>query len=428
MRTALLVLLLLAGAVALAFWLADLGGSVEIRVGDAVVALPLALAALGLALTFLVLHAVLALFGTLRRWPARRRAARALRRRDEGDGAVTRALVALAAGTPEQARLEIRRARSTLGDTPTTLLLTAEAERMAGHDGQAEEVFRALAARPEARFLGLRGLLRAAMERGDWDQALVLARDAEAAQPGAAWLREERQQLALRTRNWREALALAPPDAPRSGLALAAAGQETDAARAGDLERQAWEADRTFAPAALAHAARLRAAGHPRRARSVLEEAWAARPHPELATAYLAEEPDPLMRVKLAEALVRRNPTVAESRVLMARLSLDGGLTGRARTELEPLARAGGADRRAYLLLAELEIVEAGETAEARAAEARWLREAARAPAEPVWQCAQCGTVHPAWAPVCDACGTAGRIGWTQPAPGSAKREVVPAG
>ena len=240
-------------------------------------------------------------------------------------------------------------------------------------------------------------------------------------QPGAAWLREERSELALRTRNWREALALAAAETPRAALALAAAAQEPDADKAAELERQAFQSDAAFAPAALAHAKRLKDAGSPRRAKAVIEDAWAASPHPDLAEPYLAEEPDPLMQVKAAEQLIRRNPTHPESRLLLARVAMKAGLTGRARSALEAVVATGEADRRAYLLLAELEEAEHGESAEARAAQARWLREAAGAPPEPRWRCGHCGTDHAAWAPVCRACDTVGQITWTV-----ASRATVP--
>lgn len=427
MRRAIVILLVFAIGIAGSFWLADLGGTVEIRVGEVFVATSFPIAVIILAIFALLLLLLSSVVGAIRRWPGRMRARRAARRRAEGDAAITRALVALAAGTGDAARIEVRKARAALGDTPQTLLLAAEAERMAGREAAAEEIFRALARREDARFLGLRGLLRQAMARGDWDAALALAREAEEAQPGAAWLREERAQLALRIRDWREALALAPPDTPRAALALAAAGQEPDPARAAELERQAHAADPGFAPAALAHAARLRENGSPRRARSVLEEAWAKAPHPSLAEAYLADEPDPLMRVKAAEALVRHNPDHPESRLLLARTALDAGLTGRARTALDALRRDGQADRRAYLLLSELEEAEHGETPEARAAQARWLREAATAPPEPHWRCSHCGAEHDDWKPVCAACDTVGHIVWTGGPAAAAAPAKVPA-
>lgn len=412
MRKAITTLLVLAALVGLTLWLASLGGSVEIRVGETYVGLAFPVALLVLMLAFGLGWAALGGWGAVRRWPFRRAVRRAEKRRAQGEQVLTRALVALAAGNADAARLEVRRARLLLGETPNLLLLSAEAERLAGREDAAAQEFRALAQRQEARFLGLRGLLRQAMQRQDWDGALTLARDAEAAFPGAAWLREERALLAVRTNNWREALALAPPDAPRADLALAAARQEAEPSRALELERQAFEDDPAFAPAALAYAARLRAEGSPRRARSVLERAWAASPHPELAAPWLEQEPDPLLRVKRAEELVHPNPTHPESRLLLARVALDAGLTGRARGELEALVREAAPDKRAYLLLAELEEAEQGDGATGRAAQGRWLREAAHALPEPAWRCARCGAPAGEWRPVCATCGTAGEIKW----------------
>src|SRR5699024_6142880 len=116
--------------------------------------------------------------------------------------------LALAAGEKADARREASRARRLLGDTPQTLLLSAEAGRLSGRDDEAEAMFHRLAERKDAAFLGYRGLLRQAMARQDWAEAASLARQAEAAHPGAAWLREERAQLAIRTGNWAEALEL----------------------------------------------------------------------------------------------------------------------------------------------------------------------------------------------------------------------------
>ncbi len=413
MRRAILVLIGLAAVTALAFWMAETGGTVEVQVGEVWIGIGLPIVILGLVVAYLLLHGGFAVLRHVRGIPGRRRGARAERRRADGDAAVTRALVALAAGTAEAARIEVRRARHLLGDTPQTLLLAAEAARLSGREDMAADAFKALAERPDSRFLGLRGLLRQAMQREDWESAHRLAKEAEAAQPGAAWLREERQLLALRTHDWREALALSPPDGPRAALALAAAEQETDPARAADLEKQAFAADPAFAPGAIAHAKRFAATGSARKARAVLQQAWQAAPHPDIGLAWIADTPAPLARIKSVEDLTHRNPDHLESRLLMARVALDAGLTGRARAELEALIAAGAADRRAYLLLAELEEAEHGDTADARAAQARWLRGAADAPGAPRWRCTACGAEHGSWKAECNACGTVGRIGWS---------------
>ena len=142
--------------------------------------------------------------------------------------------------------------------------------------------------RQDAAFLGLRGLLRNAIEHEDWSEATALARQAETVQPGAAWLRRERARLAVRAGNWSEALALADADAPKAALAAAAAEAEPDPWRAMRLAKQAWQDDPSLAPAALAYASRLRAAGRESRALAVIRHSWSIAPHPDLAAFALA--------------------------------------------------------------------------------------------------------------------------------------------
>jgi HemY protein len=145
-----------------------------------------------------------------------------------------------------------------------------------------------------------------------------------------------------------------------------------------------------------------------------LEAAWNAAPHPDLGAAWVEAVPAPLARVKAVEDLTHRNPSHPEARLLMARVALAAGLTGRARSELDGLLASGAADRRAYLLFAELERAEHGDSAEGRAAEAAWLREAANAAGAPRWRCDACGAEHSAWKPDCAGCGALGRIGWSR--------------
>ncbi len=185
MRLVLKLLLVLLAGFAGVMWLADLGGSVEIRHGELWLGMPLAAALAVLVLGFVLFHGLLRLWAWLLRWPERRRLRLDLQHRAEADHALTRALVALAAGRAEQARLEVTRARRLVGDTPQLLLLAAEAARAEGDEPAAALAFEALAAQPEARFLGLRGLLRQAEARGDWDAARDIAAEAQGVEPEA---------------------------------------------------------------------------------------------------------------------------------------------------------------------------------------------------------------------------------------------------
>lgn len=407
MRRVVVILLVAAVVVAAAWWLASLRGAVAIQIGTVSVQMATSVFVLGLLGLVLVGWALLNGFGLLVTLPRRLRNARARRARRLGDIAVTRALVALAAADSAGARRESARARRHLGDTPQTLFLAAQAARLAGLEGEAENLFRSLAAREDAPLLGLRGLLQQAVTREDWPEAAALARRAEETYPGAAWLREERSRLAIRTGAWRDALALAGPDAPRAAYAAAAARAEADPDEAIRLARQAWKDDPTLTPAALVYAERLRASGREARAQSVLRDAWEAAPHPDLATAASSGIDDPMLRLKAAEKLVAGNPNHPESHLLLARCALAAGLPGEARRHADT-ARERLNERRLWMLLADIEEVEHGPTEAMRDA----LRRAAMADPDPTWRCAACGTNFPAWHAACPNCGVPGRISW----------------
>jgi HemY protein len=412
MRAAIKILIALALATWAIHWFVHLDGAVDIRLGEWLINLHISAAITALAVLFAGLAALLWLILALKRLPARWERNQAERNLQAGQAATTRALVAFAAGRGAPARVEVAQARKLLGDTPQLLLLAAETARLDGDEAAAKSAFEALAEREDARFLGLRGLLRQATAAEDWDRARTLAAEAEAAEPGAAWLREERAQIALRQQDWREALALSGPDAPRAALALAAAGQESDPAKAAAFEAQAFAADPGFVPGALAHAKRLRAGGHPRRARAALAQSWSRAPHPDTGAALLDGISDAAQRLALVEDFTRSTLRHPESRLLRARALLDAGHPDRARQELEAWQAAGEADRRCYTLRAEVERA-AKPGPDGEAAARTWLDEAARAAREPCWRCGHCGAEHNAWKPLCQACGTAGEIRWS---------------
>ncbi len=412
MRRVLYVLVACALAIAVAWLVAGLPGQVTAEIGDLTIEIRTPVAALALLLAFAVLYGVLWLLGGLLRLPGIAVRWDAERDRRRGDVAVGRALVALAAGDKADARREAGRARRLLGDTPQTLLLAAEAGRLAGRDDAAEDAFRRLAERPDAAFLGYRGLIRQALTRQDWAEATALARQAEAAHPGAEWLRHQRARLAIQSGNWAEALDLVDTDAERAAMAAGAAEAEQEPARATKLARLGWKADASLAPAALAYGARLRAEGREARAQAVIRHSWALAPHPDLAAFALTPVVDRLARAKAAQRLAEANPEHAESRLLLARTALDAGLTGEARHQVTLARSAGLNQRRVWLLAAEIEEAEHGGSEAGAAAALEALRRAASAGADPEWRCGVCHSVHAAWYPACSSCGAAGGVRW----------------
>ena len=413
MRWVVGLVLLGAGAVALAWWLAGLPGTVTVSLAGWTVETATPLAIVGVALLVLVLLLLLRLLGMVLGAPRRVGFWQARRRRDAGDAASTRALVAIAAGDAPAARREAGRARRLLGDRAQPLMLAAEAERLAGDDKAAAALFGKLAERPDGALLGLRGLYRQAASREDWTEAARLADRAEAAHPGGTWLREERERLAVRGGDWRKALALAGPDAPRAAYATAQADAEPDPDQAAKLAKQAFRDHPGFAPAALAYARRLRAAGREDRAFEVLGRAWTAAPQPDLADFALAPLGDPTQRIRMASRLVSGRADDPESALVLARVYLEAGDAAEARRHLDAARRTGMDERRVWVLLADLEAAERGDTEAGRLAQRDALRRAATAPADSAWRCEACGAALPAWQPVCPACHTAGRVAWS---------------
>ena len=413
MRRILKTLILCALILAVAWAIASLPGRLSIDAGPYTVETSDSIAITTLLLAFILLYLLIRLIMLVLFVPRAGSLWRGGRRRRAGDQAVTRALVALAAGEKADARREASRARALLGETPQTLLLTAEAGRLAGRDDEATTALHALAARKDAAFLGLRGLLANAISRQDWPQAAALARQAEAAHPGAAWLRQERAQLAIRSGDWAEALTLSGPDGPKAALAVGAAQAEPNTDRAERLARQALKIDPAFTPAVLTLASRLRARGREKQALAVLLDGWKQAPHPEIAELALAPVTDKLARAKAAQQLTARQPDHPETHLLLARTALDAGVFGEARRHLEAAQKSGLDERRAWLLLAELEEEDRGDTEAGRLAQRDALRRAASARPDPRWRCGTCHTAQMKWEPACPVCHTPGSLAWS---------------
>jgi len=413
MRRVVLVLIGACAIAAAAWGIHSLPGTVTAHIGPYDFSAASPVAALAVILLFVAVYLLIRLLGFVLFMPRRLRRWRSGRNRRYGDLAVTRALVALAAGETADARREAGRARRLLGDTAQTLLLAAEAGRLGGREDEAEAAFKQLTAQPDAAFLGLRGLLRQAMEREDWTRAYALAKEAESVHPAAAWLRKERAALAVKTENWVDALALADADAPKAALAAAAAGQATNVVQGLHLARRAWKEDRTLPAAAIAYAARLRADGRERRAQSVLRESWERAPHPDIAACFLAPLTDPASRLAAAKRLTKNNPQHLESRLVQARAALDAGQLEDARFHAEAVRATGLNQRRLWTLMADISDADGTDSEAARMAQRDAMRLAATAEPDPVWRCTACGTPQTAWHPICPACGKTATLRWS---------------
>jgi HemY protein len=424
MRRIVVFLVVAAALIAFAWWLADLPGMVSAQIGNTSFAASTPVAALAAIVLFILAYLIVRLLVMVLRLPSRTRRMRAARERKRGETAVTRTLLALASGDAQTARREAQRSRSLLGDTPQTLLLAAYAGRQAGQQEEAEAAFNLLAARKDAAFLGLRGLIQGAMARGEWEAAAALSRQAEETNPGAPWLRAERARLAIRAGSWKQALELSGPGDPVATLGTAAANAETTSpAEARRMAKRAWMADQSFAPAALAYARRLRDIGRESRAQDVLRIAWGLAPHPALAEAAMGGGTYAISRQRRAESLAAAAPEHPESLFLLAKTELETGRLAEAARHAAAARDAGMDQRRLWLLMATI-----AERAGDREAQEDSLRHAASAEPDSRWRCETCGTAQAEWQPVCSACSAVGTVAWGGAADGANRLMLVHSG
>lgn len=429
MRRVLAVLGLGLLVVAAAF-VADHSGRVEIDWQDWQIGTSVGVLVAALAVAAALLWVLFSLIAGVVRLPRRFRRNRAERRRRLGDVALTRGMIALAAGDAAVAQRHARRAEILLADAPLTLLLAAQAAQLGGDEAEARRRYMLLLDQPEAAFLGLRGLIGQALRAGDGAEALRLTEQARDLRPDAGWVFETLLALQTRAGRWtaaREALAAATRRhllpvaraAHHRGVILHELSREAEHAgerrRAVALAANAQDAAPDLAPLAVRHARLLIAEDRRRAARRVVERAWREAPHPELARVWgeLGAAAPALEVVTWFERLAAENPDSAESDLAAAEAALAAQLWGEARRHLARAIAAApaGPSRRICHLMARLEDNEHPQTSRAR----DWLDRALLAPPDPTWLCANCGGDSGEWQSLCHRCQGFDTLGWRVP-------------
>jgi HemY protein len=349
-------------------------------------------------------------------------------RERRGFDALSDGMVALASGDSRLATKRAQRAERLLSRPDLTLLLTAQAAELSGDRTRAFEAYKALLPNDRTRPVGVQGLMRLKLDEGDTDTAMALAKKAFALTPDNERVLRTLFDLQSKKEDWsgaRETLnatmhaRLLPRDVGTrrdAVLSLAdarAALAEGDTARGNEAALQANRLAPTLVPAAALAARVQAAAGSKRKATRALTSVWAVTPQPDLAAAFAAIEPDerPEARRKRFATLIAANPGHPESRLLEAELALAAEDFPAARKALGDLADTQPTTRSLALMAA----IERGQGAP-DAVVRGWLAKALGASRGPQWICGNCGHIHAAWEPVCEACGAFDSLDWKEPA------------
>lgn len=349
-----------------------------------------------------------------------------VRRRDRGYQALSTGMIAAGAGDGALARKKTKEAAKLIrsDQEPLIHLLEAQASLLEGDHEGAREKFETMLDDPEMRLLGLRGLYLEAERLGDRNAARHYAGRAAAMAPQLAWAAESTLEDLTGRGDWDGALKLVEAqkstrqierDAAnrRRAVLLTAKAQalidsDPNAAKTAALEANRLRPD--FAPAAVIAAKLLFRQNDVRKGAKILEAAWKAEPHPEIAELYTHARPGDavLDRLNRAKKLQEMKKNHAESSLAVARAALDAQDFSTARKEAEAAIRM---DRRegAYLLLADIEEAETGDQGKIR----QLLSKAVRAPRDPAWVAD--GVVSERWAPVSPITGKLDAFEWRAP-------------
>lgn len=355
------------------------------------------------------------------------------RRERRGYDALSDAMVALAAGNSQVAMKKSKKVGRLLSRPDLSNLLTAQAAQLSGDRDRTLEAYKAMLASERTRPVALQGLTQLKIEEGDTETAMALARKAFALQPSNDRVIRTLFELQSRQADWagaRETLnasvhaRLLPRDIGTRRDAVLSLADARAAIAAGDTQRgneAALQANRlapTLVPAAALAAGVQTAAGQKRKATKILTNAWAVNPHPDLAAAFAAIEPEetPMTRRKRFAALTGAQPGHPESRLLDAELALSAEDFPGARKALGDLPEVDPTTRSLALMAA----IERGQGAP-EAVVRGWLAKALSASRGPQWVCGNCGHVHAGWVPVCENCNAFDTLDWkTPPHPGDA--------
>jgi HemY protein len=305
-------------------------------------------------------------------------------------------LIAAEAGEFEEARRQADRGADMVDEPRLAALLEARAAEVAGDTAAAERAYSGMLQTEETEILGRKGLLAAALKRGDRTSALAHAEAALRLSKSATWPFQSAFELKVQAGDWegaidvleqgekRKLLDKRAADRRRAVLLTAAATRaerERTLDKAADMALKAAKLAPGFAPAAAMAARLYTADGRAPKAQDILEDAWAEGPHPSLANAYrdLVTDEAPQARAERMMALVEKRRDHRESRIISAQAAIARQDWSLAQAAIDDVMRENPSNR-AYALMAQLA---RGRGDEAQAG--HYLAIAATAPRESDW-------------------------------------------
>ena len=280
-----------------------------------------------------------------------------------------------------------------------------------------------MAEREDTRLLGLRGLFIEAQRADDPVAAVMVAEEALKLAPSSSWASHAVLGFCCAKGDWAGALKILDNNQSaglidkatyrrQRGVLLTARALEFEKVDR-DLSRtsvtEAIKLAPTLVPAAVL-ASKFESEAHQvRRSMRIVETAWLAQPHPDLADAYAHVKLGDSARQRLVrvQTLAAKAPGHIEGALAIARAAIDASEFTMAREALAPFIAQP--TQRVAMLMAEIERTEHGDSGRARA----WTLRAVRALHDPAWTAD--GYVSDRWRPVSPVSGRLDAFQWQTP-------------
>ncbi|MEM6812027.1 MAG: heme biosynthesis HemY N-terminal domain-containing protein [Pseudomonadota bacterium] len=338
------------------------------------------------------------------------------KKHQKGFSALTRGLTAIAAGDSKQASFYAGQAQTMLPQNKIglQLLLEAQAAKMRGDSGLAQSRFEELMKDDDAAFLGIRGLLKAAMDKENYLLALDYAEQAYKLHPKQPWIIQTLYYLQIKNQLWDAAIetgkkavkhqALEEEKVISDRIAIYLLKYDEHTKQSEEAEalkniKKAYTLNPNFSPTILRYVDYYRSHNKEKKSVSLIKKAWQSNPHPDLADLWQQLSPsnkeDKNKILKWYQKLVDLNPDHLESHIAYANAAIQLELWGDAKgaliraEKIEPCARI-------YRLRAKLE--EHVSHNEFKVHEL--MDRAAGATHDKVWICEQTSIIYEEWLPL----------------------------
>lgn len=406
----------IAAIVGIAIVLASQAGTVVVEWRDYTVTIQLGFVAAGLFLAFWVIFLASALATRITLWPRELMRAHHERQRVKGYKVLLQSVTAAAIGDHRTAYAMAQRAQKLLPDTESGLPLLLQARSQPDNVQDHDELYLSLVQNADTALLGLQGLTQKAILAGDFEKALLLARQSVANHPKNPSLLKALYELELKNYHWSDALVTLDKAVRAKVIDKPKAAQDRVALyiALGDMAQKENRTDESFEfyKLAVKHSpdmfvpaiVRLVQAYITReklsKAQGLIEKSWRIQPHPELMAVWNElwdKQPSKQKAGRLAwvKNLTRYHEDSLDSHLAQAQAAINDGLWGEARVALaqaEKIAPVAAV----YQLWVQLEEKTTNKPEVIR----QWLDRAHASAQGAGWICARTGRHMPGWVPV----------------------------